>query len=177
MKENPRAALVTDFKRRLEKAKVAIIAEYKGLTVKQMEEFRRDLRIKGAQLKIIKNTLAKRALGECNLPTCDDVLKGQVAFVFGYEDAVSGPKAATVFSRVNEEFRILAGIYEGELVGPDVILRLATLPSKDALRADLLMLLYGPQMKLLSLLQSVQQELLGTLKGLADKKEESSPES
>jgi large subunit ribosomal protein L10 len=176
MKDNTRAAVVEEFKEKLERAKVAVFAEYKGLTVKKMEGFRRDLRNKGAQLKVVKNTLAKRALGECNLPTCDDMLKGQIVFVLGFDDAVGGPKAATVFAKGNKEFHILGGIFEGRLIGPDVVEQLAKLPSKDVLRSRLLMLLQGPQRKLLGLLQGAQQELVGTLEALADKKGKSSPE-
>jgi large subunit ribosomal protein L10 len=176
MKENPRAALVADFKERAGKAKVAVIAEYKGLTVRELEGFRRDLRAKGAQLRIIKNTLAKRALAEAELPECDDVLKGQIAFVFGYDDAVGGPRAAKGFARDHEEFRILAGIFEGERVGPEVIAVLASLPNKETLRAELVMLLQAPHVMLVSLLRSLQQELLGTLEALGKNKEESSPQ-
>ena len=177
MKDNPRAAKVAAFKEKLEQAKVAVITEYKGLSVKEMEEFRRDLRANGAQLRIIKNTLAKLALSECELPTCDDVLVGQIAFVLGFDDAVSAPKVAAAFSRKKDEFKILAGVYEGRFVGPEIINRLATLPNKEILKAQLLMLLMGPQIKFLSLMKAVQQELAGTLKALAEKKAESSPES
>jgi large subunit ribosomal protein L10 len=176
MKENPRAVIVADFQERLEKAKVAIIAEYKGLTVKDLEGFRHDLRAKGAQLRIIKNTLAKRAIAAAELPDCEDVLKGQVAFVFGYEDAVGGPQAAKSFAKKHKEFKIIAGIFEGERVEAVVIEKLASLPTKDVMRAQLLMLLKSPQMRLLSLLRGVQQEFLGTLKALAVEKEKSTPE-
>ena len=175
MKENSRAVAVDDFKERLDQAKVTVIADYKGLTVKKMEQFRRELKVKGAQLKIVKNTLAKRALKESNLPTCDAALKGQVAFVLGFDDAVSGPKAAMTFSKVNKEFKVIGGIFEGQYVNAETIKALATLPSKDVLRATLLLLLQGPQRKLLGLLQAVPQELHGTLKALAAKKEESNP--
>ena len=175
MKDNARAAVIEEFREKLGRAKITIFAEYKGLTVKKIEGFRRDLRAKGAQLKIVKNTLAKRALNESSLPTCDDVLKGQVAFILGYEDAVSGPKAAAVFAKGNKEFHILGAIFEGKLIGPDVVEQLAKLPSKDVLRGRLLMLLQGPQRKLLGLLQGVQQELVGTLEALAEKKGETSP--
>jgi large subunit ribosomal protein L10 len=176
MKENPRAVVVADFKERLDKAKVAIIAEYKGLTVKELEGFRRDLRVKGAQLRIIKNTLAKRAIADAELPDCEDVLKGQVAFVFGYEDAVGGPQAAKEFAKKHKEFKIVGGLFEGERVESTVIEKLASLPTKDVMRAKLLMLLKTPQIRLLSLLRGVPQEFLGTLKALAEEKEKSTTE-
>jgi large subunit ribosomal protein L10 len=175
MKENPRAVLVDNFKERLERAKLAVIAEYKGLTVKELETFRRDLREKGAQLRIIKNTLARRALANANLPDCEDMLKGQVAFVLGYEDAVSGPQAIKGFVRLHKEFKVLGGIFEGQAVGADVINQLASLPNKDQLRANLLMLLQGPQRRFMSLLKAVPRELVGTLEALAKNKEESAP--
>ena len=125
MKENPRAAKVADFKERLERAQVAILAEYKGLTVKELEGLRHDLRAKGAQLRIIKNTLAKRALAEADLPDFEDMLKGQVAFVFGYEDAVGGPQVAKGFARKHDQFKIIAGIFEGERVEAKIIEKLA----------------------------------------------------
>lgn len=176
MKENPRAAKVADFKKRLDRAKVAILTEYKGLTVKELESLRRDLRAKGAQLRIIKNTLAKRALADANLPDFEDLLKGQVAFVFGYEDAVGGPQAVKGFAKKHDQFKIIAGIFEGERVEAEVIEKLASLPSKDVMRAKLLLLLQGPQRRFLSLLQAVPLELLGTLQALAKDKEEAAPE-
>jgi large subunit ribosomal protein L10 len=176
MAENPRAAIVEDFKERLSRVKVAVIADYKGLTVRELEGFRRDLLEKGAQLRILKNTLARRALVESELPGCEDVLKGQIAFILGYDDAVGGPQAAKGFAKGHEEFRILAGIFEGELVDAGVIEQLASLPNKDTLRAKLLMLMWSPQVKLLRLLGAVPQEFLGTLQSLAEKVKESSPE-
>ncbi len=173
MKENARSIIVEDFRELLSKAKIAIVADYKGLTVRELETFRRDLREKGAQLKVLKNTLAKRALKDAELPIDETALTGQVAFVLGYEDAVSGPQAAKVFAKKHKQLVVRAGLFEGEWVGPDIIQKLASIPNKDTLRAMLLMLLKGPQMKLVSLLSAVPQEFVATVAALAKKKEES----
>jgi len=172
MKENPRAVVVDDFTERLERSKLAVIAEYKGLTVKELETFRRDLREKGAQMRVIKNTLARRALAKANLPACEDMLKGQVAFILGFEDAVGGPQAIKGFTRLHKELKVLGGIFEGEAVGADVIKILASLPNKDQLRSQLLMLLQGPQRRFMSLLEAIPREFVGTLEALAKDKDE-----
>jgi large subunit ribosomal protein L10 len=175
MKENPRAVIVEDFKERLSKAKIAIVADYKGLTVQEMESFRRDLREKGAQLKILKNTLARRAFEAAEIPANEEALSGQVAFILGYEDAVSGPQATKVFAKKHKELVVRAGLFEGEWVGPEVVQKLASIPNKETLRAMLLLLFQGPQRKLLSLLSAIPREFLATLEGLSKKKEESGP--
>ena len=72
--------------------------------------------------------------------------------------------------------KIIAGIFEGERVEAKIIEKLASLPSKDVMRAKLLLLLQGPQRRFLSLVQAVPQELLGTLQALAKDKEEAAPE-
>ena len=104
-----------------------------GLTVKESQQLRRDVRAANATMHVYKNTIMKRALADLDLPNMDEILSGPSAFVFAKEDAVSSAKALKTFADGNETLELKGGIMDGEFQSVDDFKLVASLPSKDEL--------------------------------------------
>jgi len=152
-----------DFRDRIQDSQAIVLAEYKGLTVSEMEELRGKLREVGSRMSIIKNTLAKVALNEAGISDLDEDLLGQIAFIFSNEDAVSGPKVAADFARAHDVFKLISGHYAGNRLDLDELKALASMPSKEELRSKLVGILMAPLADLVGTLTAPLQELAGTL--------------
>ena len=163
---------VQRFREEFTGAAAVVLAGYKGLTVKEMEDLRMKLREVGSHLRVIKNTLAKMAVHEIGIEGLDGFLEGQVAFVFSNKDAVVGTKTAHEFSKAHDKFKLLAGYFDGKQIGLDEVRALASLPSREELYARLVGTLAAPLMEYVSTLIAPLQELIGTLDARAAKLEE-----
>ena len=156
----------------LNKAKIAFIAEYQGLTVAEVTGLRKELRQSGAEMKIAKNTLAKKAIQEAGFEKLADYLKGPVAFFIGYENVISAPKIVFAFAKENENLKLKAGYYAGKLLTPEDIKALANIPSMVELRTILFSVLSSPSRNFLMTMQAPLKQLVLTLEGLEKKKSE-----
>ncbi len=164
---------VQRFQAEVSEAKSMVLAEYKGLSVAEIQKLRGKLRKAGAHMRIVKNTLARIALHNLGMETLDGDLGGQIAFVFSDKDAVMGTKVAHEFAKENERFRLLSGWFDGKRIGIDEVTALASLPSRDELHAMLAGTLAAPLMEIVATLIAPLQELIGTLEARAVKLEES----
>ncbi len=108
-----------------------IVVDSRGLTVAQMTKLRKDLRENGADIKVFKNTLAKRGLNSLNV-NVDEYLEGPSAFAFG-TDAIAPIKVLANFAKENEALQLKVGLIDGEISDVDVLKKLATIPSRDTL--------------------------------------------
>ena len=154
---------VAEFKTRLDGAKTVLVTEYRGLTVRQLSDLRKQLRGVSASYKIIKNRLAKLAMTDSDLSKLGPHLKGPTGMVISKEDPVAVAKALHTFAKTNQALVIKAGYIEGRVLQPDGLKALADLPSREALRAQIVGLLTGPLSQLVSLLQAPQRELVYVL--------------
>jgi large subunit ribosomal protein L10 len=150
---------VEDLKHRLDGVKTVVLTEYRGLTVQQLGELRKQLRAVSAEYKVVKNRLAKIAISASELDVLTSQLTGPVALVFTKDDPVAVAKAVSTFARTNQALTIKGGYVEGRLMPPDGLKALAELPSKEALRSQLVGAISGPLSQLVSLLQAPQREL------------------
>ena len=150
---------VEDLKARLDGAKTVLLTEYRGLTVQQIGELRKQLRAVSAEYKVVKNRLAKIAISASELEILKPQLTGPVALVVSKDDPVAVAKALSIFARTNQAFAIKGGYVDGQVMKPDGLKALAELPSKEALRAQLVGAISGPLTQLVSLLQAPQREL------------------
>jgi len=157
----------------LKKAQIAFVAEYQGLTVADVSSLRRELKKNQSEMKIAKNTLAKRAVKEAGYAQLTEHLKGPIAFFLGYDSAVSAPKIVFAFAKDNESLILKAGYYAGKLLRPEDIEALANLPSMTELQGMLYRILSAPSRNFLMMVQAPLRELILTLEGLAKKKSES----
>jgi large subunit ribosomal protein L10 len=154
---------VEELKERLGGVAAVMLAEYRGLTVQQLGELRKQLRAVSAQYKVVKNRLARLAVASAGLQELQPHLKGPTGLVVAREDPVAVAKALQTFARTNQAFTIKGGVVEGRFVGPDGVKALADLPSKEALRSQLVGVLQGPLAQLVSLLEAPQRELVYVL--------------
>lgn len=154
---------VEDLKSRLSGVKTVMLAEYRGLTVQQLSDFRKQLRAVSAEYKIVKNRLAKLAIGTSELQALGGELKGPTGLILGKGDPVSVAKAVHTFARTNQALVIKVGFVDGQKLEPSGLKALADLPSREALRAQIVGALTGPLAQLVGLLQAPQRELVYVL--------------
>lgn len=148
-----KAETVAAVHERLKAAKVAIVTEYRGLTVAQMTRLRRDIRQASGEYQVIKNTLVRRALKDTAFGALDRLLEGPNGWVFAYDDPVTLSKALVKFVEENEKLTIKGGLFEGEFMDPAKVKVLAQTPSKPELQAKLLALVQAPATQLVRLIQ------------------------
>ena len=147
---------VEDLKARLDGVKTVLLTEYRGLTVQQISELRKQLRAVSAEYK---NRLAKIAVSASELEVLKPQLTGPIALVVSKNDPVAVAKAVSTFARTNQALTIKGGYVDGRFMQPDALKALSELPSKEALRAQLVGAISGPLTQLVSLLQAPQREL------------------
>ena len=126
-----KAGVVTEIKERFENAKSVVAFDYRGLSVAEVTELRRKLREAGADYKVYKNTLTKRALDELNIDM-SEYLAGPSAIAFG-TDELSIVKIINDFAKEHEALELKAGIVEGKVAGLEDLKRYAAIPSRDML--------------------------------------------
>lgn len=153
MRREEKAELVAELGEKLRAAKVAVVTHYVGLTVAQTNQFRREVRGAGGECRVAKNTLTRRAIASTPYQASERWLDGQTALVFGYEDPIAVTKIVAKWAEVQaEKFAIKGGVFEGELLESKAVVALSKIPSKEALRAQLLGVLQAPAQKLVRLL-------------------------
>jgi len=170
---------IEDFKTRLDGAKTVLVTEYRGLTVQQLSDLRKQLRGVSASYKIIKNRLAKLAMTDSDLSKLGPHLKGPTGMVISKEDPVAVAKALHTFARTNQALAIKAGFIEGQVLPPADLKALSELPTKDAIRSQIIGAIQGPLAQLVGLLQATQRDLAYVLaeRGKNAPAEEAAPEA
>ena len=126
-----KAGVVAEIKEKFENAKSVVMFDYRGLSVAEVTELRRKLRENGADYKVYKNTLTKRALDELNIDM-NEYLAGPSAITFG-TDELSIVKVLDDFSKEHNALELKAGIIEGKVAGLEDLKRYAAIPSRDTL--------------------------------------------
>ncbi len=151
------------------------ITEYKGLTVKEMEQLRARLKEASIYFKVVKNTLLKIASQETQVAGITDLFEGPTAVAICGADPVSAAKVLKDFAKEKPIFRIKGGVVEGRVIGIEEIDSLAELPSREVLFGQILGLLASPITNLLGLLEGLRGQFLYvliSLKNMKDKKKE-----
>jgi large subunit ribosomal protein L10 len=156
-------ASVEALKERLGTAKAAVLTEYRGLTVRQLSDLRKQLKTAAAEYKVVKNRLARLAVKDSVLDPLAPHLTGPTGLVLTAHDPVAVAKALQAFVRTNPTLTIKAGFVDGKMLEPPELRALADLPSKETLRAQLVGALQGPMSQLISLLTAPQRELVQVL--------------
>src|SRR6201996_310734 len=123
-----------------------VVTHYMGLTVAEMTDLRGRLRKEGAKLKVVKNTLAQKALDGVAGEKGDALFKGPVAIAYG-PDPVSAAKVVTQYAKENDKFSVIGAVMGDQVLDASAVGALATLPSLDQLRAKLIGLVQAPAPK------------------------------
>ena len=154
---------VAELKERFSGVQTAVLTEYRGLTVRQLSDLRKQLKGAAAEYKVVKNRLARIAIKGSPLDGLGNHLNGPTGVAYTKKDPVPVAKALQAFLRNNPALTIKVGIVEGKVLEPAALKSLADLPSKDALRAQLVGAVQGPMGKIVTLLTAVQGELVRVL--------------
>jgi len=155
---------------KFQKAKSVVFAEYRGLTVKQVGDVRKQLRDKGVDYKVAKKTLlslAAQKAGFKAIPT--EYMEGPISAVFSYEDEVSGPKVIHTLGKEYEGLTLKGGMMDGEPFGPAQAVQLAQIPSREELIAKMLGSLQAPIQGFQGVLHGTIRKFVGTLQAIAEK--------
>jgi large subunit ribosomal protein L10 len=139
------------------RSKASFVVDFKGLTVEQVTTLRKKLRGIQAEMKVVRNTLARRALAKDAKRdgVFKDQLTGTNAFVFAFDDVSATAKLIADFAKDNEKMQLKIGEMEGQTLDKKRIETLARLPSKDVLRAQFLGVLNAPATKFVGTLAAV----------------------
>jgi len=127
------------------------VTHYKGLTVKQMDELRKELRQHGILFKITKNRITKLALEGSKFKKLENLFTGPTAVAFS-EDAITSAKILTKFAKKNQNLKIIGGLMENEPLSLEEVQKIATLPTLDEARAKIVGILTTPAKKIMSIL-------------------------
>ena len=173
MMENPRpekVAVVDEVRGKLAEADAALLTEYRGLTVKQLAELRRQLRPAGAEYKIYKNTLVRFAAREVVDDQLDPLLTGPTAITFVRGDAAAVAKLLRDYARGHQALVVKGGLLGDKVVSAKDVEALADLPPRDALLAQLAGAFQAPLVKLAGLLQALPRNFAYGLAALIDQR-------
>jgi large subunit ribosomal protein L10 len=156
-------AALADLKSRFDGVKTVVLTEYRGLSVQQLSDLRKQLRAVAAEYKVVKNRLARLAIKSSRLEGLSAHLTGPTGVIFSKEDPVALAKALHGFAKTNQALAIKAGYVEGQMLPPAELKALADLPSREQLRGQLVGVIQGILSRLVGVLAAPQRELVYVL--------------
>lgn len=172
MRKADKKAEVKKIKKYLEKSDGVLVLHYRGINVHESDELRRTLKALGAELRVVKNSLARIALDGTDKEKVSSLIEGPVALVLTGDDPSLAAKALKQFSQGRSEFRLLGGFHSGRLFDKKDAEWLASLPPRDALVAKMLGSVSSPVSSLVGIGGRIIGKLLYTLSAVVQKKEQ-----
>lgn len=139
-----KVAQVKEISTKISSAKALVVAEYAGLTVKDLQALRKELKANKVELKVFKNRLFKIAANEAGYADLDADLAGQNIYAFGMEDEISPAKVLAKFAKDHKNLKLKAGTYEGKVVDAKELAVIASLPSYEEALTMLAMSMLSP---------------------------------
>jgi large subunit ribosomal protein L10 len=154
----------------LEQARGVVFTEYRGMTVKELDNVRKNLRKENVKYQVVKITLLKKVFEKLGLNTDSFKHAGPIAMAVSKEEETAPARILKSMLKDNPKLLINGGLFNKEIVGADVINRLASLPSKQQLLGQLVYVIAGPSRGLVTVLSGNTRSLLNVLNTIAAKK-------
>ncbi len=173
MNRSEKRQVVTDFSKKLEGFQAAVLTQYRGLNVEQMNALRRRFREEKISYHVVKNTLMKLAAKGTALEKLNDYFEGPTAIAISHGDPVPLAKILSEFVKTQPKLEIKVGLIQGKVSSPDEIKALATMPSKEVLYAQILGGIQTPAQQLAGVILSGLQQIVGVIQARADQLAES----
>ena len=151
MNKEQKKNYITEMTANFENSEAVLVTHYQGLTVKQLDKLRKQMREQGIQFKITKNKITKLALEKTKCKDLANLFTGPTAVALS-KDAISTAKILTKFSKENNNLKILGGIMGKEILDVAAVANVATLPTLDEARAKIIGILRSPAQKIASIL-------------------------
>jgi large subunit ribosomal protein L10 len=165
-------AVVDELAGKLGSAKAFYLTDFTGLNVKKMTALRARMRAEGIEYLVVKNTLAIRALEGLDVPDIESFLTGPTGVVIGTEDPVAAAKVLSDFAKENDDRpTVKVGVVERQQLSAAQVVRLAKLPPREVLLAELAGAMQAPLAQLVFLLQGKLSEMVGLLEALRAQRE------
>jgi large subunit ribosomal protein L10 len=170
LKRHEKETFVQELRKGFEKTQHAILVDFRGITVPAVTEFRRKIRLSGGHYKVIKNTLAVRALEGTPLASLKDKFIETTAIAYCDSDPVALAKVVVEFSKDHPQIVVKSGLVSGgQMLDASGVKALSTMPGLPELRSQLLGVLQAPAAKLVRLLNTPAQQMVRVLKAHGDK--------
>ncbi|HXI09751.1 MAG TPA: 50S ribosomal protein L10 [Thermodesulfobacteriota bacterium] len=170
MDKSAKVKVVEDLQENFSKATATFVADYKGLKALEMDEIRKALRDASIDFKVVRNTLARRAIKGTELETVSGNLKESTAIAFSYKDAAAAAKTLVQFSKEKPNLKLRVGTLGAKVITLAEIQGLAELPPKDVLLGKLLGSMKSPTTGLVMVLSGVPRKFLYALNAIKDRK-------
>jgi large subunit ribosomal protein L10 len=170
MQRTEKEKTVDELKEKLSRTRSLFLTDFRGLNVEEMSRLRRELRDKGAEYKITKNTLIRRAAEQGSFEGILDFLMGPTGLVFSYQDPVAPAKTLNDLFKKLDKPKVKIIWLEGKVFDQDYLKTLATLPGKEILLAQVVSGINAPMANLVGTLQGVLRELVGTIDAIGKEK-------
>ena len=165
--------VVAEVSARLKKAQAVVLAEYRGIAVEDITGLRKEARASGVYLRVLKNTLARRAVQGTPFEKLADQMVGPLAYGIS-DDPVAAAKVLSAYAKKNEKLVIKGGAMPGQVMNAKEVGQLATMPSREELLAKLLGTMQAPIAKFVQTLNEVPGKFVRTVAAMRDQKEKAS---
>ena len=173
MANSVKVEMVEELHDMFSRAKSAVVANYQGIDAEGITALRVHMRSRSVDFRVVKNTLALRAVKDTSLEVLGEDFKGPISILVGFEDAVAPAKALADFAKsdATKSPEVICGMVEGKKVSPGEVQALAELPSREELISQMLSVFQGPTTNFAGVFSSLLRKLVGTLDAVREKKE------
>ena len=173
MANSVKVEMVEELHDMFSRAKSAVVANYQGIDAEGITALRVHMRSRSVDFRVVKNTLALRAVKDTSLEGLGEDFKGPISILVGFEDAVAPAKALADFDKSGaaKSPEVICGVVEGKKVSPGEVQALAELPSREELISQMLSVFQGPTPNFAGVFSSLLRKLVGTLDAVREKKE------
>ena len=170
LNRNEKAAVIAEVSSELEQAQAMVVAEYRGIDVASATVLRKTARESGVYLRVLKNTLVRRAIADTSFEGISDQLTGPLIYAIS-EDPVAAAKVLSNFAKTNNALVIKAGAMPGSVLDVDGVKALATMPSREELLAKLMGTMQAPVTQFVRTLNEVPTKFVRGLAAVRDQKQ------